>query len=135
MTDQQTLNLQENTNGILECKDQIADDYLIYLPRSSSLSGKIVQEAHKKTLHGGPTLTKAEVRTKYWIPNLRQLAKRVIRHCYGCKKYANKDSFRKTELFVKEHLKSPAPISLDPFTIKQRKAKKTRVKSFCSPAV
>ena len=135
MTDQQTLNLQENTNGILECGDRTAGYYPIYLPRLSSLSEKIVQEAHKKTLHGGPTLTKAEVRTKYWIPNLRQLAKRVIRHCYGCKKYANKDSFRKTELFVKEHLKSPAPISLDPFTIKQRKAKKTRVKSFCSPAV
>ena len=65
LTDQQTLNFQENTNGILECRGRITGDYPIYLPRSSSLSEKIVQEALKKTLHGEPTLTIAEVRAKY----------------------------------------------------------------------
>ena len=61
----ETLNLQENTDGILECRGRMIGDYPIHLPRSSSLSEKIVQEAHKKTLHGGPKLTIAEVRTKY----------------------------------------------------------------------
>ena len=87
MTDQQILNFQENTNSILECRCRITGDYPIYLLRSSILSEKIVQEAHKKTFHGGPTLAIAEVTTKYWIPKLRQLAKWVIRHCYGCKKH------------------------------------------------
>ena len=87
LTDQQTLNLQENTNGTLECRSRITGNYPIYLPRSSSLSKKIVQEAHKKTLHGGTTLTAAEVRIKYWIPKLRQFTKQVTRHCYGCKQH------------------------------------------------
>ena len=144
MTDQQTLNFQENTNDILECRDRIADDYPIYLPRSSSLSKKIAQKAHKKTLHGGPTLAISEVTTKYWIPKLRQLAKRVIRHFYGCKKHHLKAySVRQqgqlpTDKTVGERafeLKSLVLISLNPFTTKQRKVKKTRVISFSSPAV
>ena len=87
ITDQQSLNLQENSEGILVCHGRIAGDYPVYIPASTTLSEKIVQEAHQKTLHGGPTLTIAEVRSKYWIPRLRQLTKRVIRNCYGCKKH------------------------------------------------
>lgn len=60
------------------------------MTRSLSLSRKIVQEAQKKTLHGEPTLTIVEARTKYWIPKLRRLAKRVIRHCNGCEKHNSK---------------------------------------------
>ena len=29
----------------------------------------------------------AKVRSKYWVPTLRQLVKRVLRQCYGCKKF------------------------------------------------
>ena len=28
-----------------------------------------------------------EVRRKYWIPRLRQLTKRMLRGCFGCKRY------------------------------------------------
>ena len=31
--------------------------------------------------------TMAEVREKFWIPKLRQLIKRVIFRCYGCKRF------------------------------------------------
>ena len=142
LTDQQTLNLQENTNGILECKDEIADDYLIYLPRSSSLSRKIVQEAHKKTLHGGPTLTIAEVRTKYWIPKLHQFAKQVIRHCYGCKKHHLKaysvcqQGQLPTDRSVGERASEVNGTNFTgPTYYKTKKSKKTKITSFCSPAV
>ena len=35
------------------------------------------------TLHGGIGLTMAKIRENHWIPRLRQLAKRVIRSCWG----------------------------------------------------
>ena len=59
----------------------------MYLPPRVSLSEKIVQDAHLLTLHGGVGSTMAHVSQEYWIPRLRQLAKNVINHCYGCKKF------------------------------------------------
>ena len=29
----------------------------------------------------------AKIRSKYWVPTLKQLVKRVLRICYGCKKF------------------------------------------------
>ena len=46
-----------------------------------------MQYAHEVTLHGGVGLTMAKVRETHWIPRLRQLTKRVIRRCYGCKRF------------------------------------------------
>lgn len=40
-----------------------------------------------QTLHGGVRLTMAKVRESYWIPRLIQLVKRLIKHCYGCKRF------------------------------------------------
>ena len=39
------------------------------------------------TLHGGIGLTMAKVREKYWVPRLRKLAKKILRKCWGCKKF------------------------------------------------
>ena len=38
-------------------------------------------------LLGGVTLTMTSTRGRYWIPKLRQLTKRIIKDCYGCKRY------------------------------------------------
>ena len=65
LTEQQALNLQENINGILKCRGRTTGNYPIYLPRLSSLSQTISQEAHNKTSHGGPTLPIAEMMAKY----------------------------------------------------------------------
>ena len=43
--------------------------------------------AHRRTLHGGVGLTMAAIRSRYSIPRLRQLAKRMIKRCYGCKQF------------------------------------------------
>ena len=51
------------------------------------MAEKIVQHFHKKILHGGVVLKMAAVRDKYWVLKLRQLTKRIIRNCYGCKWY------------------------------------------------
>jgi len=41
-------------------------------------------------LHGGVGLTMALIRRDYWIPRLRQLTKKVINGCFGCKKFQAK---------------------------------------------
>ena len=46
-----------------------------------------MQQAHVTTLHGGVGLTTASVREKFWIPRLRNLTKRVVRKCSGCKRF------------------------------------------------
>ena len=84
--DKLTLNLQKNSDGLYECRGRIQGNYPIYLPLSAMLLEKLVQDAHMLTLHGGVGLTMALIRLDYWIPRLRQLTKKVINGCFGCKK-------------------------------------------------
>ena len=85
--DQLRLNLQKDEQGLYECRGRIQGDYPIYLPPDSPFSKKMVMDAHTQTLHGGVGLTMAFIRRKYWIPRLRQLTKKVIRSCFGCKRF------------------------------------------------
>ena len=85
--DQLRLNLQEDESGTYECRGRIQGVYPRYLPAKSLLSAKMVMDAHVKTLHGGVGLTMEFIRRDYWIPRLRQLAKKVIRKCCGCKRF------------------------------------------------
>ena len=48
---------------------------------------QLIEKAHQETLHGGVGLIMAKARTRYWIPKLRQLVKKVRRRCHGCKKF------------------------------------------------
>ena len=85
--DREQLNLQENNEGILVCRDRIQGEFPIYLPDTHQCTEKLVEEAHWRTLHGGVGMTMAHVRQKYWVPKLRRLAKRRIKSCYGCRKF------------------------------------------------
>ena len=44
---------------------------------------KLVEDAHRRTLHGGVGLTTARIRKRHWVPRLRLLTKREIKQCYG----------------------------------------------------
>ena len=81
------LNLQMNHDGLLECRGRIQGDYPVYLPDTAIYTEKLVQHAHEVTLHGGVGLTMAKVRETHWIPRLRQLAKRLMKRCYGGKRF------------------------------------------------
>ena len=85
--DKLKLNLQMNHDGALECRGRIQGDYPVYLPDSEMYTEKLVQHAHEATLHGGVSLTMAKVRETHWVPRLRQLVKRLIKRCYGCKRF------------------------------------------------
>ena len=85
--DRVALNLQLNQEGLLECRGRLQGDYPVYLPDSSLFSQRVVEEAHLQTLHRGVGLTMAKVRSRYWIPKLRKLVKKVRRSCHGCKSF------------------------------------------------
>ena len=85
--DRLSLNLQKNKDGLLECRGRLQGVYPIYIPDAMTFAKSYVEHAHKATLHGGVGLTMAKVREEFWIPRLRRLAKKVIRECYGCKRF------------------------------------------------
>ena len=80
------LNLKKNAAGIYVCMGRIQGHYPVYLPTYSIISEKVVANSHLATLHGGVGLTMAHVREHYWIPRLRQLAKKLRKGCFGCKR-------------------------------------------------
>ena len=85
--DRLQLNLQERQDGLLECRGRIQGDYPIYLPDNHPFTEKLTMVSHQATLHWGVGLTLTKVRERYWVPRLRQLAKKVIKKCYGCKRF------------------------------------------------
>ena len=84
--DQLKLNLHKN-GGLYECRGRLQGSYPTYLPPDDLLTEKMVHDAHVLSLHGGVGLTMTLIRQEYWIPRLRRLIKKVIRGCYGCKKF------------------------------------------------
>ena len=85
--DKDQLNLQLNADGVWECHGRIRGEYPIYLPDQALFTSKLVERAHYITLHGGVGFVMSNVRERYWIPRLRKLVKKVIRTCWGCKRF------------------------------------------------
>ena len=85
--DQLSLNLQKNSEGVCECRGRIQGSYPVYLQPNTVLSEKLTQDAHVLTLHWGVGLNMTYIRRDYWIPSLRRLTKKVIRACFGCKRF------------------------------------------------
>ena len=86
--DKLQLNLQPNNSRTLECRGRIIGAYPINQPDDSLFTYKFVQvQVHLTTLHGGVTLTMAKVRETHWVPCLRKLTKKVIKGCWGCKRF------------------------------------------------
>ena len=81
------LNLQPNSDGILECRGRLQGLYPVYLPDKHLYTKELVHHEHLRTLHGGVGLTMTSVRNKHWVPRLRKLVKQTIRACHGCKRF------------------------------------------------
>ncbi|CAK1591284.1 unnamed protein product [Parnassius mnemosyne] len=60
----------------------------IILPHKSHFTNLVIDEAHRKTLHGGPTLMLNHLRTKYWIISAKSLVKMHVRNCVVCVRQA-----------------------------------------------
>jgi hypothetical protein len=62
-------------------------EYPIYLPDDHLYIKKLVQDAHERNLHGGVGLTMTKIRERYWVARLRQLVKKVMKKCFGCRRF------------------------------------------------
>ena len=93
-------NLKQDNREIYIYVGRIQGVYPVYIPTDSKFTKKIVRDAHPAPLHGGVGLTMTRIREYYWIPRLRQLTKKIIRSCFGCKH------------FQAVALKKPPPASL-----------------------
>lgn len=60
----------------------------IILPHKDHFTHLVVEEAHKKTLHGGPSLMLNHLRTRYWIIRAKSLVKAYVRKCVICIRHA-----------------------------------------------
>ena len=85
--DEQKLNIQENDEGILECRGRIQGQCPIYLPSDTLFTEKLVMDSHISTGHGGVSLTMSSVRDRFWVPRLRKLVKKLRFKCAGCKRF------------------------------------------------
>ena len=81
------LNLKKNDKGIYVCAGRLQGDYPVFLPTDAAYTERLVMNAHLNTLHGGVGLTITKIRERYWVPKLRQLTKKLIRSCFGCKRF------------------------------------------------
>lgn len=59
----------------------------ILLPKSHFITDLIVRQAHFQCLHGGPRLTEATVRQKYWVVNSYQTIRNSIKKCTICTRF------------------------------------------------
>ena len=85
--DRLQLNVQENQDGVLECRGRIHGHYPIFLPDSAPYTRKLIHRSQVDTLHGGVALTMTRVRERYWVLRLRKLAKQVVKACSGCNRF------------------------------------------------
>lgn len=62
----------------------------IVLPKCNMISKLIIREAHLKCMHGGPKLTEATLRQKFWVLNSQHEIKKVTNNCVICFKQKNR---------------------------------------------
>lgn len=60
----------------------------IIMPHNNHFTHLLIAEAHKTTLHGGPTSMLHHLRSKFWIISAKTLVKMYVRKCVKCKRYA-----------------------------------------------
>ena len=62
----------------------------VILPRQHRFTRLVVEECHWRVHHGGIRPTLAELRSRFWVPRGRQLAKRILGECVTCRKLIGK---------------------------------------------
>ncbi|CAB4030493.1 Hypothetical predicted protein, partial [Paramuricea clavata] len=75
---------QPTCQGEICCQ---SGEYPVFISDSTLLAEKLVAKAQKQRYRWNITLTMVEIRQKFWIPRLRKLTKRVLKSCWGCKRF------------------------------------------------
>ncbi|XP_043064713.1 uncharacterized protein LOC122320586 [Drosophila ficusphila] len=67
-----------------------SEKHPILLPKKSHISWIYVRHLHLRNFHAGPKALVALSRLEFWIVNVRDLARRVVRSCVSCVRYKPK---------------------------------------------
>lgn len=81
----------------------------IILPAQDHLSRLIIIDAHHRTLHGGPQIMLNYLRSRYWILQVKERAKKTYRECVTCRRYSNKRTNPFMGLLPEARLKPSKP--------------------------
>ena len=83
--------------GLIKCKGRLEKADLpeearfpLLMPKGHPVTLIIMREAHETVAHMGMNATVAEVRRQYWIPQIRQGIRKLLRTCVTCKKVQGK---------------------------------------------
>ena len=79
-------------NGVIRVGGRLAHGYsmtddqrfLLLVSHRSKLARLAINDAHKRTLHGGPTATVAEMRRQIWVTQAMKKASACIKKCVTC---------------------------------------------------
>ena len=63
------------------------------IPQDSHLARLNVLNSHQLTLHSETSQTIAHIRTRFWIPNCRNLVRKMIMNCVNCNRFNSKPFF------------------------------------------
>lgn len=87
------LNLFLDGEDLIRCRGRLQytdlphdTKFPILIPKNNLLTTLIVQSMHKMVMHGGVRDTLTQIRQTYWIPQGRQLVKKIISKCVTCRK-------------------------------------------------
>eukprot|EP00794_Sanderia_malayensis_P008666 gene8666-9599_t len=81
------IDLKQDSAGIWRCDGRVADYNPIFLPRSHRYVTLLIQQYHRRLLHGGVSATMCHIRERFWIPKVRALVKKLVHECSHCKKF------------------------------------------------
>lgn len=81
----------EEDRGILRCEGRLVNWDLesearkpIILPRQHRFIRLVVEECHQRVNHSGVRATLVELRSRFWVPKGRKIAKRILGECITC---------------------------------------------------
>lgn len=66
------------------------EKHSIILAKRNHLSLLLVRDAHIRTLHGGPQLTRGVIARRYWIIHANTLIRAVTRRCVKCARFGGR---------------------------------------------
>ena len=81
------VDLKQDSAGIWRCIGRVPDYNPIFLPRRHRYTTLLIQQYHRRLLHGGVSITMCNIRERFWIPKVRALVKKVVHECSHCKKF------------------------------------------------
>ena len=88
---QQSLNLYEDSHGLLRCKlgnalVSYTTKYPLLIRKESYLCELLILDAHKSVGHNGVRETLNHLRTTYCVPKVRQTIRKIIYRCNICRR-------------------------------------------------